>query len=283
MYRRILIAADPEGLAAGAAPAVAAIAEAEGAQVHLLTIDTRGRDGSPGLDEAVRRLEQELEARHFSVQVERREAAGGKVADEIAAAAGAFQADLIVLGSHRHGDVAGFFVGSVGRALASQVSTPILVVSGAAAHPPSGPGRILVAVDGGPLSHEAVVAAAAIARPGTEVTALYVDNPAGGLGAYQVYVDPTPTEIAGTEALDDAMKTLSEAGITGHARRVYNLESTGDAIARTADELDADLIVLGSRRPGNVEALLLGSVAHAVIARTRRAVLLAPVVEPGSR
>jgi len=94
-------------------------------------------------------------------------------------------------------------------------------------------------------------------------------------------VDPTPTEVAGTEALDDALKTLSQAGVTGHARRVYNLESTGDAIARTADELDADLIVLGSRRPGNVEALLLGSVAHAVIARTRRAVLLAAVAEPG--
>lgn len=277
MYRRILIAADPKGLVAGAAPAVAALAGPEGAQVRLLTVVAPGERGGPApeAEEVLRRLSQELEARHLPVEVERRETADEPVAEAIAASARAFEADLIVLGSHRRGDIAGFFVGSVGNALASRVSTPILVVSSGLAQPPAGLRHLLVAVDGGELAHQAVVTAAALAGPETEVTALYVDNSAGGLGAYPLYVDPTPAEEEGSQALDDALEVLRGAGVHASSQRTYALDGTAAAIARAADELEADLIVLGSRRPGNIEALLLGSVAHGVIARTRRTVLVA--------
>ena len=276
MYRRILIAADPKGLVAGAAPAVAALAEPEGTQVRLLTVTQAGRsDPEPEGEEVLRQLSQELEARRLPVDVERREADGEGVAEAIADSARALEADLIVLGSHRRGEIAGFFVGSVGNALASRVSTPILVVSRGEREPPEGLRHVLVAVDGGELSHQAVVTAAALAGSETEVTPLYVDNSAGGLGAYPLYVDPTPAEEEGRRALDDALEVLRTAGVRASAQRVYGLEGTAAAIARAADELNADLIVLGSRRPGNIEALLLGSVAHGVIARTRRSVLVA--------
>lgn len=277
MYRRILIAADPQGLVAGAAPAVAALAEPEGAQVRLVTVGAPdGHPGTaPGGEEVLRELSQELEGRHLPVEVERRKANDEPVAEAIAASARSFDADLVVLGSHRRGDIAGFFVGSVGRALAARVSTPILIVSRGQAQPPAGLRRVLVAVDGGPLAHQAVVTAAALAGPETEVTALYVDNAAGGLGAYPLYVDPTPAEEEGAQALDDALEVLRVAGVHGSSQRAYSLDGTAAAIARAADELQADLIVLGSRRPGNIEGLLLGSVAHGVIARTRRPVLLA--------
>lgn len=285
MYRRILIAADPQGLVAGAAPAVAGLAEPEGARVRLLTVGTATtRAGAgPNDEEVLRELSQELEARGLPVDVERREADGERVAEVIADAARAFEADLIVLGSHRRGDVAGFFVGSVGNALASRVSTPILVVARGRRQPPAGLRRVLVAVDGGELSHQAVVAAAGLAGPETEVTALYADNSAGGLGAYPLYVDPTPAEQEGARALDDALQVLREAGARASGQRVYALEGTAAAIARAADELDVDLIVLGSRRPGNIEALLLGSVAHGVIARTRRPVLVATGASPSGK
>lgn len=98
-------------------------------------------------------------------------------------------------------------------------------------------------------------------------------------------MDPTPAEEEGSRALNDALQVLGEAGVRAAGKRVYGLEGTAAAIARAADELDADLVVLGSRRPGNVEALLLGSVAHGVIARTRRTVLVAtratPPAKPG--
>lgn len=282
MYRRILIAADPQGLVAGAAPAVAALAEADGAQVRLVAV--AGHDDNaataPEAEEVLRHLSQELEARHPPVDVDRRKADGQPVAEAIAASARSFDADLIVLGSHRRGDVAGFFVGSVGKALAARVSTPILVVARGQVQPPAGLRHVLVAVDGGELSHQAVVTAAALAGPETEVTALYVDSSAGGLGAYPLYVDPTLAEEEGSRALDDALGVLREAGVHGSSQRSYSLDGTAAGIARAADELDADLIVLGSRRPGNVEALLLGSVAHGVIARTRRAVLVATGAPP---
>ncbi len=275
MYRRILIAVDPKGLVAGAAPAVAAVAAPEGAQVRLLTVGPQaGRAGAEG-EEILRRLTQDLQARHLEVAVERREADGESVAEAIAASADAFAAELIVLGSRRRGDVAGFMLGSVGSALASRISTPILVVSHGERQLPAGLKHVLVAVDGGELSHQAVVAAAALAGSETEVTALYVDTSASGLGAYPLYVDPGPAEEEGARALDDALEVLRKAGVRGSSRRTYALEGTGAAIARAADELDADLIVLGSRRPGNVEALLLGSVARTVIAHTRRTVLVA--------
>ena len=119
MYRRILIAVDPEGLVGGAASAVAALAEPEGAQVRLVAIATDSADaGAAGAgEETLERLSRELQARHLSVEVERREGGGKAVADLLAESARVFDADLIVLGSHRRGDVAGFFVGSVGHAL----------------------------------------------------------------------------------------------------------------------------------------------------------------------
>lgn len=270
MYRRILIAVDPKGLVAGAAPAVAALAEAEAAQVRLVSVDA-----DAGTEEVSGRLSAELEAGHLAVEVERRQTSGESVAEAIASSAIAFGADLIVIGSRRRGDVAGFFVGSVGHALAARVTTPILVVSYGPERPAEGLRRVLVAVDGGELSQQAVLTAAALAGPETEVTALYVDTSAGGLGAYPVYVDPTPLEEEGSRALDEAVNALRNAGVGASSQRVYAVDGTAAAIARTADEVDADLIVLGSRRPRNLEALLLGSVAHGVIARTRRAVLVA--------
>ncbi len=126
MYRRILIAADPEGLAAGAAPAVVSLADPEGAQIQVITVGPHhGHRGTPEGDDVVARLARELRSRHLTVQVESREAGAGTVAGAIAAAAGEFDADLIVIGSHRRGGVSGFFVGSVGHALAAQVNTPI--------------------------------------------------------------------------------------------------------------------------------------------------------------
>lgn len=275
MYRKILIAADPEGLASGAAPAVAALAEPEGVEVRVATVEPRGGRPDQGTEDAAQTLVKDLETRRFTVHLERRESDRGSVADTIGQAAREFDADLIVLGSRRHGDVAGFFAGSVGHALAAQVPTPILVVSKGTETSSPSVRRVLVAVDGGAPAHQAVVATAALAGPDTEVVALYVDNPVGGLGGYGTYVDPSPTEAEGTKALDDALTVLREANVKGSARRVYSLDGTGVAIARAADEIDADLIVLASRRPGNVEALLLGSVAHEVIAHTQRAVLLA--------
>jgi nucleotide-binding universal stress UspA family protein len=50
---------------------------------------------------------------------------------------------------------------------------------------------------------------------------------------------------------------------------------TAEAIASTAEWEDIDLVVIASRRPSELSGLLLGSVAHNVIHRMSRPVLLA--------
>lgn len=278
MYRRTLIAVDPEGLVAGAAPAVARLAAPGGAKVRLVTVDKRtGRarplSASPAGEEFIGQLAREFRVRD-PIEVESRTRSGEPIADAIAASARAFGADLVVVGSHRRGDVGGFFA-SVGHALAARMSTPILVASHVETRSPADLRQVLVAVDGGMLSQQAVFAAVALAGPRTEVTAVWVDNSSGGLGAYPLAFDATPAQVEGPRALDDAVDFLRDAGAAASSRRVSSRDGTAAAIVRTADELDADLIVLGSRRPGNLEALLLGSVAHDVIACTRRTVLIA--------
>lgn len=275
MYRRILIAADPEGLSGAAAPAVAAVSEPD-AEVHVVLVwdlsQSKARR-SPG-EEALEHLFDEVQARHLRVRPERRDAPEGRVAEEIAASAREFNADLIVIGSHRRGDLYTFFRGSVGHALAARVSTPIMVVGTGSARPAGGR-HILVGVDGGPTSREAVAATAALATPETEVTVVHVDTPAGGMGVYAPYNEVAPNDLAGRRVIEEELAVLSAAGVRAQSRQVYSIDPVGVALANAADRVDADLIVLGSRRPGTVQALFLGSVAHDVIAHTQRTVLLA--------
>lgn len=275
MYRKILVAADPEGLASDATPAVADLATPGDAEVLVVTVEDRSGQRASADDARLQALVEELGRHGLTAHVERRTLTQGHVADEIARAVEEFGADLVVLGSHRHGEIGGFFAGSVGRALASRITTPILVVGSGAGRPAPEVRRILVAVDGGERALRAVTTAGQIAGPHTEVHLLYIDTPPGGFAGYAAYADPTPAQEAGDDALKDAVAALKDAGVETRTQRLYAPEGVGDEISRYAEEIDADLIVLGSSRPGRLQALLVGSVAHDVIARTRRMVLLA--------
>ena len=72
--------------------------------------------------------------------------------------------------------------------------------------------------------------------------------------------------------LAPARKTLAKAGIDAstHADRGHAAER----IAAVADEVKADLIVLGAHGYSEFKGLLFGSVTHGVLARTRRPVLV---------
>lgn len=275
MYRRVVIAADPEGLSADAAPAVAAVSEPD-AEVRVVLVwdlsQPKARRG-PG-EEALEHLLDEVQARHLRARPERRDAPEGRVAEEIAASAGEFDADLVVVGSHRHGDLYTLFRGSVGHELAARLSAPIMVVGTASARPAGGL-RILVGVDGGLASREAVAATARLATPETVVTVVHVDTPVGGMGVYAPYNEVAPNDPDGRRVIDEELAVLSAAGVRARARQVYSVAGVGRALAEVAEEVDADLIVLGSTRPGNLRALLLGSTAHEVVGHTRRTVLLA--------
>jgi len=84
-------------------------------------------------------------------------------------------------------------------------------------------------------------------------------------------------------ALDEADRIALEgrdraraAGLEAEAQLISSVEPAGDAIVHAADQLDAGLIVLGSRGRRELKSLLLGSVSQHVVHHARRPVLVIP-------
>ncbi len=155
----------------------------------------------------------------------------------------------------------------------------------------AGISRVLVAVDGSPQSMEACRLAAMLASCyEATLIALHVATP------IQPGVSVSPTEYdraedaaraRGAEVLKTA-QTIAQ----GFAPYAGELEFGDPAavICRRAREVDADLIVVGTRGLGTIDRLLLGSVSSAVAQRAPCSVVVArgrgaaapPPSEPGT-
>ncbi len=141
--------------------------------------------------------------------------------------------------------------------------------------------KILAAVDGSRGARLALDEAVKIAKAsGAEIVAVFVVEHAPQLvdvGA--VYMSEQAANAAlvdtATAALDEARELFREQGINGVARAV---DAYGDRIAevlsRTADECEADLIVMGTQGRHGLRRVLLGSVAEALLRTAQMPVLL---------
>lgn len=136
--------------------------------------------------------------------------------------------------------------------------------------------HVLVAVDGSDHAARAAELATDIAlRYDAELTLLHVMRPR----PLTVSVPPeleeyerlehlhvtwaTVIESAGHRILEQAARTCAKAGA-----RPKEIVRTGDpakVIATLAEQLDADLVVMGSRGLSDAKGLLLGSVSHKVM------------------
>ncbi len=83
-------------------------------------------------------------------------------------------------------------------------------------------------------------------------------------------------EKAAREAAEDGARRAREHGHTATARVEEAPTGVWSKIIEVADEIDARLIVCGTRGRSPLRTALLGSVSHAVLTHAGRPVLIAP-------
>lgn len=191
-------------------------------------------------------------------------------------------ADLVVVGSHRRRGIDRALQGSVSTALMRHGHTSVLVVPDTQSErlppPPSGR-RVLIATDLSPLGNRATRFAFGMLPEGSRVRLLTVLDPR-----------EAPAPLAGTPAAtrpetwqDYCRRELRALVPDDLVRRGLSIETEvvededpAEAIRRTAERIDADLICLGTTGRTGLSASLLGSVAQAVLRTSRRPTMLIP-------
>jgi nucleotide-binding universal stress UspA family protein len=140
--------------------------------------------------------------------------------------------------------------------------------------------RILVAIDDLSQCEATLDLVKNVAAEGvTEVRALHLR--VRELSGYKWYSPETRDQaslVAEATTFELRMAGLAAGGTVRHVP----VDRVAQAILREAKAFDAQLIVLGSPRRGEVLARLLGSVTHRVIQRSKCPVIVAPR-RPGAR
>lgn len=134
-------------------------------------------------------------------------------------------------------------------------------------------GKIVVALDGSDGSTRALAHAKGIAlESGGEIVVVHIDERLAAKGDL-----PNPAEEEIREKVQGQVGELEEAGLKAELlQRTISLGGAESAIADAAAEVNADLIVVGTRGHSSIPGLLLGSVAHRLLSVAGRPVLAVP-------
>lgn len=139
--------------------------------------------------------------------------------------------------------------------------------------------HILLATDGSASAEHAAQKAMALARiHGAHVTAAYVVDPYPYLGigdanplGFQAYM--AAAQEASARAFTHLSDLAQAAGVQLDVRLIEDAHAV-QGILDSADDVAADLIVVGSHGRNALQKLLLGSVAGKVVAHSTRPVLV---------
>jgi nucleotide-binding universal stress UspA family protein len=143
---------------------------------------------------------------------------------------------------------------------------------------------VLLCYDGSEGSKTALGAATEYIKPADAVVLVVWMPAAVELARAGSFLVAIPNEGEVDEQQAALAQQIAEEGAAGARRRGYNAsarvaradESVAKTIEEVAQEIDAGLIVCGQRGRGQIRSALLGSVSHALAARTKRPVLIAP-------
>jgi nucleotide-binding universal stress UspA family protein len=298
MFNHLLVPLDGSRLAEAALPPAAHLARSLGARVTLIHVVERNAPqeihGDRHLvdpDQANAYLK-DVAARAFpaSVQVECHVHTDEvrNVAGSLTQHAEELEPDLIVMCTHGREGLRSWLWGSIAQQVIARGTTPILLIQpeGRAEAPEFVCQRLLVPLDGNPEHEQGLPVAIELARAcGADIHLIMVVPTLGTLPGEQA---ATGRLLPGATSL---MLDMSEEGAEDLLRqkaaqyKSFGLSTTvevyrgepASAIVRTAERVQADVIVLGTHGKAGMDAFWSGSVAPQVSSRSRVPLLLVPV------
>ena len=270
MYTRVLLAVDGTDSAVAVLPELVRFARAWRSTVRVTHVRRPGpaRRGADPVG-TVLQLVRRLRAADVVACDDVRPARDDDVAATVAYAAHEFEVDLIALATHGASALATMLTGSVSRDVARAVDMPILLLRPALTRRDGRPPTVLAAVDWTERRPAVLAAAVDAAAGGGEVIVAHVPE---GIGERVVYGHPFLREERLVEAATDELR------VRGVPARGMVLDPRGRASGRivlAAERFGADVIVVGSRRLGDLANLAGWSVGDQVARSARGPVLLA--------
>jgi nucleotide-binding universal stress UspA family protein len=176
-------------------------------------------------------------------------------------------AALVVLGSRGLGGFTGLLLGSVSAQVAAHARTPVMVARDGPGDDPNAPpapagGPVVVGVDGSPRSVAAVEFALDEAHARRQPL----------IAVYGWQVPRMGREEARRLPEDAAAEPARRHPEVRVEHRMVDATNPARALLDAGDEVDASLVVVGSRGRDGFAGLLLGSVSQAVLNHARRTV-----------
>jgi nucleotide-binding universal stress UspA family protein len=278
-FERILLATDGSEAAQAAIDATIAVAKSPTVKVrvaHVWNLEVHHRHGQWDVEvrsEAAKLVDETVERLLRAGVIADREilrADSKHVAASIACAARAFDADLVVIGSRGLSDWQSLTHHSVSHEVLCGLDCPVLIVRSGRGTAPFKTSRVVLAIAGGDDLGPGVRAALAVADTGATMMVVHVAMVMNALNGF-AYVE-SGDEIH--ETMARACKLLGDGGVTVQGV-VAHQGPVAAAVAEIATKWNADLIVVGSSRMGDISSLFLGSVSHDLLHMTDRPVLVA--------
>jgi nucleotide-binding universal stress UspA family protein len=265
-FQRILLATDGSEASLAAVDATIAMAKSPTVTVrvaHVWNLEVHHRHEHRDVEvrtEAERLVDATVERLFRAGVIAEREicrADSEHVAAAIACAAKAFGADLVVIGSRGLSDWQSLTQHSAGQQMLCGLDCPVLMVRAPEIGALITRSKVLLAITNGDDLEPGVQAAVAVGSPDASVRVAHV--------AQSIFAHHGFAYLESGDEIRDTMaqtcKLLGDAGVKVQGV-VAHQGSVTTAVAEIARDWNADVIVIGSSRMGDIGSLFLGSVSQ---------------------